>query len=183
MQLQAMLNMDSADKNLARPRMVTEQFLGACICQKINKLTDKEQQHVRKMSHFLMLGPEEQSQYVFFYFNILSSNLKMETVGNMFSQGKMSVNKSGILLTKKTNVMVFPISVTGFLLVCQPQLLFSSFIFIHTFIQKLYLNSRPVTTLCVQSLVQPFFFVHVTHSFSLIWPQVLLFFHTLSDFD
>lgn len=79
---------------------------------------DKEQQHVRKMSHFLMLGPEEQSQYVFFYFNILSSNLKMETVGNMFSQGKMSVNKSGILLTKKTNVMVFPISVTGFLLVC-----------------------------------------------------------------
>lgn len=114
MQLQAMLNMNSADKNLARPRMVTEQFLGACICQKINKLTDKEQQHVRKMSHFLMLGPEEQSQYVFFYFNILSSNLKMETVGNMFSQGKMSVNKSGILLTKKTNVMVFPISVTGF---------------------------------------------------------------------
>lgn len=54
----------------------------------------------------------------FFYFNILSSNLKMETVGNMFSQGKMSVNKSGILLTKKTNVMVFLISVTGFLLVC-----------------------------------------------------------------
>lgn len=112
MQLQAMLNMNSADKNLARPRMMTEQFLGACICQKINKLTDKEQQHVRKMSHFLMLGPKEQSQYVFFYFNILSSNLKMETVGNMFSQGKMSVNKSGILLTKKTNVMVFLISVT-----------------------------------------------------------------------
>lgn len=65
-----------------------------------------------------MLGPEEQSQYVFFNFNILSSNLKMETVGNMFSQGKMSVNKSGILLIKKTNVMVFLISVTGFLLVC-----------------------------------------------------------------
>lgn len=101
MQLQAMLNMNSADKNLARPRMMTEQFLGACICQKINKLTDKEQQHVRKMSHFLMLGPEEQSQYVFFYFNILSSNLKMETVGNMFSQGKMSVNKKWDITDKE----------------------------------------------------------------------------------